>query len=78
MHPTVKTPWTVSSVDPDKVALTIKGILTLQIPLILIVLKYFHVIATGDQLTQIIELVATVVGSILTLVGLFRKFQKVS
>ena len=66
--------WLIqSSADPDKVALTVKGILTGFIPLIFMVLQIVGHPLPNATLDDLIVKVSAVVSVVLTLVGLVRK-----
>lgn len=66
--------FVTSSVNPEEVSLTIKGILIANIGLIVLVLKWFHVSVTVDEVTNVIGLITTGIGSAITLYGLARKW----
>lgn len=63
----------ISSANPDKVALTVKGALIGAIPVLILVASAFHWNWTTDQITQIIEGITAFVSGFLVLVGLVRK-----
>jgi len=65
--------FVASSANPEEVSLTIKGILIANVGLIVLVLKLFHVSVTVDEVTNVIGLITTGVGSAITIYGLLRK-----
>lgn len=62
----------MSSSDPTKISLTIRGLLVTLVPVILIVAQHFGLglLAESDVLV-IIESLTKIIASILTLIGLF-------
>ena len=66
-------PWFVSSADPENLSLTLKGLLTMLIPLIIIAGKYFHFSLTEGDISNFIVVVVAAVSAIMTLFGLLRK-----
>ncbi len=80
---TIKKAWkwlVMSSADPSKVALTVKGFLTAAIPFIILSSGVFHFNVDSDSLTALFEevgnvvmMILTVVGTIQTIWGLARK-----
>lgn len=70
----------ISSVDPTKVSLTVKGFLTTAVSVIVMVSPLFHLHIGSEQLTSIVDgivdtivVVLTALSSIVTLFGLIRK-----
>lgn len=62
-----------SSANPDKVALTVKGILSSLVPLIIIALKLFGIEILPENLNEIVIQVSSLVSILLTAVGIVRK-----
>lgn len=50
-------PFLMSSVDPNKISLTIKG-LTVFVPTIVVFLSYFNVNVGNDELNTLIDMLA--------------------
>jgi hypothetical protein len=75
---TVLTWLLISSKDPEKVSLTIKGILTGAIPVITIVLGLAH-IQVGDLtpfvdgIINVVQTALAAIAAVMTVWGLFRK-----
>lgn len=71
----------MSSQDPSKVSLTVRGLLVTLVPVILIAAQYFglgmlaesDVLAIIDGVTKIIAAALTLVGLVMTTWGLIRK-----
>lgn len=68
-----------SSVDPNKIALTIKGFAAL-VPVVVVALSYFHVSVGAAELNHVIDvaaqvviLVGSAVSGLVMLYGLIRK-----
>ena len=62
-----------SSVDPQKLSLTLKGL----VPLVVVLLPLFGVVNVGEtDLLNIIDQTLVVVFGVITLWGLARKFKK--
>lgn len=69
-----------SSVDPAKTALTVKGFLTAVIPYFVLISGVLNHPADAGTLTTLVEALSnvvlnalTVVGTVVSLIGLFRK-----
>lgn len=66
--------WLVfSSENPNNVALTIKGILLMAVPVVIDMLKQFGVQFAEQRAVDIISSAVIVISSLLTLIGLVRK-----
>ena len=66
--------WLVfSSENPNNVALTIKGILLMAVPVVINMLQQFGVQFTEQRAVDIISSAAIVISSLLTLIRLVRK-----
>jgi len=66
--------WLVfSSENPNNVALTIKGILLMAVPVVIDMLKQFGVQFAEQRAVDIISSAVIVISSLLTLIGLGRK-----
>ena len=63
-----------SSANPDKLALTIKGILMGLIPVIVIVLSVLGFNVGTEELTEVIVQLTAIIAGAFTLYGLCRKF----
>lgn len=63
----------VSSEDPTKVSLTVKGSLIAAIPMLVVLSQMLRLNWSQDQLALIVEGVSTIVSSFLVLFGLLRK-----
>lgn len=69
-----------SSVDPEQVSLTIKGVFTLLVPLVTILvnraghnLDNTQVVAMEDAVTNVIVIGSSLISAFMILFGLFRK-----
>lgn len=62
-----------SSADPEKVSMTVKGILLTYVGLIAVLLHLFGIDFSEAQIVELISQVAVAVGSALTIVGAVRK-----
>lgn len=62
-----------SSIDPNSLSLTIKGILIALIPAIIIVAKYLGYTVSQDSLINVAQDLGLVVASVMTGIGLVRK-----
>ena len=69
-----------SSKDPNKVALTVKGILAGLIPLILVIAGIAQIDLTAEELTGVVESLGSAIvavwlaiSAVITVVGLARK-----
>lgn len=62
-----------SSIDPNSLSLTIKGILIALIPAIIIVAKYLGYTVSQDSLVNVAQDLGLVIASIVTGIGLIRK-----
>lgn len=69
-----KYPVLGSSVNPDKVGLTAKGVALGLIPLVIVLFRFFGMEVTEVELVELIEAVAAVASVITVLIGLIRKF----
>lgn len=66
--------WLVqSSVNPDKIALTMKGILSAFVPLFLIFLKVAGIDIAQEDIEEGLVLATSIFSGLLTLAGLARK-----
>ena len=63
-----------SSANPDKLALTIKGILTALIPVILLVLSVWGFNIGTEEITEVIAQITGIIAGVVILLGLCRKF----
>jgi uncharacterized membrane protein len=63
-----------SSADPEKISLTIKGVLVAIIPAILAIAGYFGVDLAKGDLVSFIDVLAKVTAGVLVAMGLLRKF----
>jgi len=62
-----------SSVDANKLALTVKGLLVGIVPVVVLIASQFKVDLTPNELTEIINVLFIVVSSGITAYGLGRK-----
>ena len=62
-----------SSVDEDKIALTVKGILIGLVPLIIGIAQYYDLPLSEAILIEIIQIVVTIIAAVVALYGLIRK-----
>lgn len=83
--PTLKKVWdwlVISSADPEKTALTVKGFLNMVASALLIVSPLFHLHVTADQTTATIELSGQVLvliyGAVSTLTTIFGLIRKIA
>lgn len=68
--------WTVlSSENPKEVSMTIKGILTMQVPVLLYFLEQTGLHVTDSVIMQYITIAVSWVGILLILVGTLRKLK---
>lgn len=66
--------WIVtSSANPEKVSLTVKGALIAIIPSLLVFSQMMHWGWSNDQLTLVVEAIASIVSAFLVCVGIIRK-----
>jgi len=73
--------WIVlSSADPSKLSLMVKGILTAAIPTVIFLAKIFNVEVGGEDLTAFVDAFVVFIGAVaaaisayMTVVGFFRK-----
>lgn len=72
--------WLQSSEDEAKLALTVKGVLTTIVPVILIIsnAKGWHITQSSldaviDAILNVLAVLGTVIGAIVTLIGAVRK-----
>lgn len=66
--------WLVfSSENPNNVALTIKGILLMAVPVVVNMLQQFGIQFAEQRAVDIISSAVIVISSLLTLIGLVRK-----
>lgn len=63
----------VSSVNPEEVSLTIKGVLVANIAFIMILVNHFNLPYSTEQVTEIIGVLSGLVGGVMVIVGLLRK-----
>lgn len=71
--------WLIaSSVDPSKVAMTVKGILVGILPILVMIAPYFGIPIDDlngviDAIVKVVEVGLTLVASVMVLFGLLRK-----
>lgn len=72
----------VSSVDPTKTALTVKGVLTAIVPLLVLFSGAFNVETDASTIKNIIDVIGTItmqgltlVGTTMSLYGIIRKID---
>jgi len=77
--------WLQSSADQEKLALTIRGLLTSIIPVILLIsnVRGWHITqsqldVTIDAVLQVIAAIGGLVGAVMTLAGIIRKIHYAS
>jgi hypothetical protein len=63
----------VSSANPNAFSLTFKGIMLQYVAVIIIVLRYFDVPTTETEIVEYVGIIASVLGTVMGLVGLLRK-----
>jgi len=68
-------PMLGSSVDPNKLSLTVKGILIALIPLFIAIGRMNGLELIETNLVQIINGIATLIATVVTLWGLIRKIK---
>ena len=68
-----KYPFLSSSVNPDKWALTFKGIALALVPLFIIILQRFNIKVAENDLISLIESITAVIAGVMVVFGLFRK-----
>lgn len=71
-----KYPVLGSSVDPEKLSLTIKSLLLALIPVIIAVGRFYQVEIVETDLVQAINTFATIIASIGFIYGILRKYMK--
>ena len=71
-----KYPALGSSVDPEKISLTVKSVGLALIPLILMVLRAFEVEIVENDLIQLVNAVATIASMVGVIIGINRKYFK--
>lgn len=64
-----------SSVDPNKLSLTVKGILIALIPAIIIVAKYLGLEVSETSLINVAEDLGVLISAVVTAIGLIRKIS---
>lgn len=65
--------WAQSSVNKDKLSMTIKGFILMVIPALVFVLQLKGFSITENQLVQVVDLVSGWIASTMIVVGLIRK-----
>lgn len=68
-----KTPWYISSANPEALSMTIKGALLMYVPFILALLANFHIVITNTALVQIITDVSFATAGLMLIGGILRK-----
>jgi uncharacterized membrane protein len=63
----------ISSADPSKVSLTVRGALLSIIPTVILIAQMLHMEWSLEQLTQLVEGITAIIATALTLFGLIRK-----
>lgn len=76
MKITQKYPMLGSSVDPQKLSLTIKSMGIMLIPLIVAVGKMFNISLAESDLTELVSAVASIVSLTGIIYGIGRKYIK--
>ena len=71
-----KAPFLGSSTDESKVALTVKGILTALVPIIIAVSATSGVALAETDLLQFVETVTALIAGGMMLIGIVRKIAK--
>jgi len=71
-----KYPMLGSSVDPDKISLTIKSVGLALIPLMIMVFRMFEVEVVENDLIQVINGLATIASMVGVIIGVGRKYIK--
>lgn len=72
----VKAPMLGSSADPNKVSLTVKGIVVGLIPLAVVLLKQLDIEVTADSLLELVELGLAAASAVMVFIGAVRKVVK--
>lgn|SRR5574343_326516 len=62
-----------SSVNPNKLSLTVKGILIALIPAVIIIAKYLGLEVSETSLVNVAEDLGVIVSAVITAIGLIRK-----
>ena len=62
-----------SSVNPENISLTFKGIALALVPLLIIILKGFDITVAESDLISLIESITAVIAGVMVVFGLFRK-----
>lgn len=62
-----------SSVNPNELSMTIKGILLGLIPLAVVIFTSTGIDITSGELTEVVNAIVAVLSTVLTVVGLIRK-----
>lgn len=66
--------WLVqSSADPEKVSATIKGFLLTHMGIAIMVISYYNLPYSTEQVTGFIGLITGLIGTLLSLFGICRK-----
>lgn len=67
-----------SSVDPDKLSLTLKGLLSLLAPALIALLAHYGYPLGREDLDAALTLVLTITSSAVTLYGLYRRITTIN
>jgi len=65
--------FATSSVNPEQASLSLKGLLIANLGLIMLVLNYFGLTYSAEEVTNIIGIVSGLVGAVIMAIGLIRK-----
>jgi len=68
-----KYPFLGSSVNPENISLTFKGIALALVPLFIIILQGFNIEVAENDLISLIESITGVIAGVMVVFGLFRK-----
>ncbi len=68
-----KTPWYMSSQNPEALSLSIRGALLMYVPFLLALATNFHIPLTNNGLVEIITDISFIIAGLMLVAGLLRK-----
>lgn len=68
-----KTPWYVSSANPEQLSLTITGMLMMYVPAVIAIAQFFNYTVDQSTLANIIGLISFAIAGLMVIGGFLRK-----
>lgn len=67
-------PLIASSADPNKLSMTVQGVLMALVPVIIALFQVLEIEITEGQVVELIQAITAVIAGVVMILGMLRKF----